>query len=56
MKGVKSSGKAVYFTAVFPYVIFIILMIFGATLSGADIGLVAFFKPDVKHDFSNFLS
>ena len=48
VKGVKSSGKVVYFTATFPYIILIILLIVGATLSGADIGLVAFFKPDVS--------
>ncbi|XP_066910380.1 inactive sodium-dependent neutral amino acid transporter B(0)AT3-like [Clytia hemisphaerica] len=46
VKGVKSSGKAVYFTATFPYLILIILLIAGALLTGADIGLVAFFKPD----------
>ena len=51
VKGVKSSGKAVYFTATFPYLILIILLIAGALLSGADIGLVAFFKPDVSEFF-----
>jgi len=54
VKGVKSSGKAVYFTATFPYVILIILLIVGATLSGAEIGLVAFFKPDVRLSHFSF--
>ena len=51
VKGVKSSGKVVYFTATFPYLILSIFLIVGATLSGADIGLTAFFKPDVKKLF-----
>ena len=56
VKGVKSSGKAVYFTATFPYLILIILLIVGATLSGAEIGLIAFFKPDVSFLMSTYIS
>ncbi|XP_028405512.1 sodium-dependent neutral amino acid transporter B(0)AT2-like [Dendronephthya gigantea] len=46
VKGIKSSGKVVYFTAVFPYVILIILFFRGVTLEGAGIGLEAFFSPE----------
>ncbi|XP_067126215.1 sodium- and chloride-dependent glycine transporter 2-like isoform X3 [Centruroides vittatus] len=46
MKGVKSSGKVVYFTATFPYLILIILLVFGATLKGASKGIYYFFVPE----------
>lgn len=45
-KGIKSSGKVVYFTSIFPYVVLLILGINGWTLPGAGIGIEFYLKPD----------
>ncbi|KAK3865268.1 hypothetical protein Pcinc_029109 [Petrolisthes cinctipes] len=45
MKGIKSSGKVVYFTATFPYIILIALLIVGVRMEGASEGLRFLFVP-----------
>ncbi|KAK3607271.1 hypothetical protein CHS0354_002248 [Potamilus streckersoni] len=45
-KGIKMSGKVVWFTALFPYVVLTVLMIRGATLPGAAIGVKYYLTPD----------
>ncbi|XP_030746913.1 sodium- and chloride-dependent GABA transporter ine-like [Sitophilus oryzae] len=44
-KSIKSSAKVRYFTATFPFVIIIVLLIKSLTLEGADTGMRYFFKP-----------
>ncbi|XP_026169208.1 sodium- and chloride-dependent betaine transporter-like [Mastacembelus armatus] len=47
-KGVRSSGKVAYFTATFPYVLLLILLIRGLTLPGASEGIYFYLYPDLK--------
>ncbi|XP_030623973.1 sodium- and chloride-dependent GABA transporter 1-like [Chanos chanos] len=44
-KGVKSAGKVVYFTALFPYVVLLALFINNVRLPGAWDGIVFFLRP-----------
>jgi solute carrier family 6 (neurotransmitter transporter, glycine) member 5/9 len=46
IKGVKSSGKASYFLAVFPYFVMIILLVRSATLPGSVKGMMYFITPN----------
>ena len=46
LKGVKTSGKVVYFTATFPYVVLLVLLVLGCSLPGAGQGLYYLFVPE----------
>uniref|UniRef100_A0A8B9R635 Transporter n=1 Tax=Anas platyrhynchos TaxID=8839 RepID=A0A8B9R635_ANAPL len=53
LKGVKSSGKVVYFTATFPYLILVMLLVRGVTLEGAWKGIRFYLTPQFDHLLSS---
>ncbi|CAJ0945555.1 unnamed protein product [Ranitomeya imitator] len=48
IKGIRSSGKIVYFTATFPYFVMVVLIIRGATLEGSIDGVRFYLSADWK--------
>ena len=46
IKGIKSSGKVVYVTATFPYIVLVVLLIRAVTLEGAGVGISFYLTPD----------
>jgi solute carrier family 6 (neurotransmitter transporter, glycine) member 5/9 len=51
LKGIKTSGKASYFIAIFPYVILIVLLIKALTLPGSMEGIDYFIRPNYTKIF-----
>ncbi|VCX40574.1 unnamed protein product [Gulo gulo] len=48
IRGIETTGKAIYFTALFPYLVLTIFLIRGLTLPGAVRGLIYLFTPNVR--------
>lgn len=46
IKGIETSGKVVYFLAIFPYVVLLPLLVRAVTLEGSAEGILYFIRPD----------
>ncbi|XP_062288512.1 sodium- and chloride-dependent GABA transporter 2-like [Scomber scombrus] len=47
-KGIKSTGKAAFFTATFPFIMLLVLLVRGVTLPGAMTGIIYYLYPDMS--------
>ncbi|XP_033034612.1 inactive sodium-dependent neutral amino acid transporter B(0)AT3 isoform X3 [Trachypithecus francoisi] len=47
IRGIETTGKVIYFTALFPYLVLTIFVIRGLTLPGATKGLIYLFTPNM---------
>ncbi|XP_065935728.1 sodium- and chloride-dependent glycine transporter 1 isoform X2 [Magallana gigas] len=52
IKGVRSIGKVVYVTVIFPYILLTVILIRGLTLDGAIDGIIFYLKPDFTKVFN----
>uniref|UniRef100_A0A8C3VF18 Transporter n=1 Tax=Catagonus wagneri TaxID=51154 RepID=A0A8C3VF18_9CETA len=48
IRGIETTGKAVYFTALFPYLVLSVFLVRALTLPGATEGLLRLFTPDMQ--------
>ncbi|KAM9679789.1 inactive sodium-dependent neutral amino acid transporter B(0)AT3 isoform 4-T4 [Dama dama] len=48
IRGIETTGKAIYFTALFPYLVLTVFLVRGLTLPGAMEGLTYLFTPDMQ--------
>ncbi|XP_004380364.1 inactive sodium-dependent neutral amino acid transporter B(0)AT3 [Trichechus manatus latirostris] len=48
IRGIESTGKVIYFTALFPYLVLTVFLIRGFTLPGATEGLIYLFTPKTQ--------
>ncbi|XP_074942255.1 sodium-dependent neutral amino acid transporter B(0)AT3-like [Phalacrocorax aristotelis] len=48
IRGIETTGKAIYVTAIFPYLVLTIFLIHGLTLPGATDGLTYLFTPNLN--------
>ncbi|XP_036266385.1 sodium-dependent neutral amino acid transporter B(0)AT1 [Pipistrellus kuhlii] len=55
IRGIETTGKAVYITSTLPYVVLTIFLIRGLTLKGATDGIIFLFKPNIT-ELSNPLT